>query len=177
MLVFVDGDISRDASFLTGIDSHGQNYNFFAKTFSNIVPLSDSLGAKFISMIFSRVDKRTNFISVNHLAEVTTAGKKISSTDAIAPTQLFLKKPVSINFASWPERDIRLDLMSLKVGATVLEVFTRVDEVKSDFAVMTREKSTNFEQRSKLIGKLVLESEFIASEFGDDQLFFRHQRF
>ena len=60
---------------------------------------------------------------------------------------------------------------------SLLHVFARVHEKKSDFKVITKEKNKLFENNSIKIGSIVLESKFVASEFGDDYLFFRHQRF
>ncbi len=163
--IFRDQQVSLDASFLTSLDSQGQNYNFFAKTFSNIVPLSGSWGARVVSWIFRRGSEKTNFISVEHFAETK------------APLQVFLKAPSNINFASSPARDIRLDFMGLKKDTVILEVYARLDEKFEEFEEMTPLKMRMFEQRTIKIGEIVLESSFVASSFSDDQLFFRHQRF
>jgi hypothetical protein len=164
--IFRDGKPSIDASFLTGLDSQGQNYNFFTKTFSNYVPESKSTGARLVAWIFSRVSRPTNFISVQHFSE----GR------GPAPHQVFLKASSEIHFAEQPARDVRLDFMGLRSGTTVLEVFARSQERGLDFEEFTEEKSRAYEAQAVKIGRIVMESEFIASDFGDDQLFFRHER-
>jgi hypothetical protein len=152
--MFVDGQMSRDVSFLNSLESQGQNYNFFAKPFSNFVPPAKSSGAKFISWIFRRAAKRTNYISADHLAEINPNGTKVDVNELIAPGKLVLKATSDdTNLPVLPKRDVRKDLMKIPAGTTLFEVYAS----------------------NKIIGTIVLESNFIASQFGDDQLFFRHQ--
>jgi hypothetical protein len=175
--LFIDKNVSRDVSLLTGLDSHGQDYNFFSRTFSNIVPLSNSLGAKLVSKIFKRASSKTNFISIHHLAEMTPDAKFIPVNQRKHPYQIFVKASSSINFPSLPKRDIRLDFMGLKPDLDLLEIYARPQENTKDYSEMTKEKFNQFEKQAVKIGTIVLESNFIASAFGDDLLFFRHERF
>jgi hypothetical protein len=163
---FQDGAPSKDASFLNSLDSQGQNYNFFAKPFSNYIPPSSSFGARLVSWIFSRASKPTHLISVQHFAD---------SSDS-SPHQLFLRPAPHLTFPESPPRDFRLDFLALRAGQPLLEVFARKNEALDDFKSLTHEKIRNFNESSTKVGTLVLESEFVASEFGDDRLFFRHER-
>jgi hypothetical protein len=177
---FIDHQQSRDASFLTGLESHGQNYNFFAKPFSNMVPKSQDFGARFVSWLFKRVSKKSNFISVKHFSEIRPGGELVPASMIKSLAQIFLQTCASNNdlkFTELPKRDIRIDLMQLKSGECILDVFAREDERQEDYENFTQAKSDKYFQQAKLIGKIILESSFVASQFGDDQLFFRHQRY
>lgn len=163
--IFQNQAPSLDASFLPSLDSQGQNYNFFAKTFSNYVPKSKKLGAKFVALLFSRATRPTNMISLKHFVP----------NEGPAPRQVFLKAAEGIHFAESPARDFRGDFLTLSPGTVLLDVYARTDEKANDFDDFTSGKSTEYEAKSVRIGKIVLESNFVASAFGDDGLFFRHQ--
>ena len=170
----VDGNPSVDISLLTGLDSHGQDYNFFAKPFTNIIPLSDRLGVKIVQRIFKRVTNKTNYLAVDHLSEISSNGSFVDKHRVSSPVQLFLVP--TQKFSSSPARDIREDLMSLHTGEKLFSVYATktIDYMDGDITAAGNLRNLN---NSELIGKIVLDSEFVASEFGDDQLFFRHQRF
>ncbi len=167
--IFRDQKPSLDVSLLTGLDSHGQNYNFFEKPFSNFVPPSKSFGARIVDLIFSRASRPTQMIGFQHFS---ADDRKVSGS---GPIQIFFKS--SLRFS--PEaHDIRNDFMGLPIGTELGAFFYRSAELESDYLAYDSPKSKLFSQSANTcIGSLVLESVFVASEFGDDRLFFRHERY
>ncbi|MCT4641777.1 MAG: hypothetical protein N4A33_05715 [Bacteriovoracaceae bacterium] len=173
--LFVDGKKSIDASFLTGLDSHGQNYNFFSKAFTNIVPKAKKIGGKLVSLIFKRAAKKTTYIDVKHLAQIKQNGTEERNINA--PQQIFLVAPRELQTQSLPARDIRKDLMNIPPGSILFKIYAQLEQSYNNIRNITEKKNKENLTKSKLIGHIVLESPFIASSFGDDQLFFRHQKF
>lgn len=171
----VDGQPSRDVSVLTGLDSQGQDYRFFKTSFSNVVPPSEKLGARMIARIFNRVDKPSNRIGIGHLGDVTAAGAPVKP--AVSPLQIFVRGPADFSKAT-PARDIREDFLRMTPRTTpILEVFARPGGSRDDYEDVDEALMRTYEARSVKIGEIRLDSSFVASSFGDDQLFFRHERF
>lgn len=171
----VDGNPSRDVSLLTGLDSQGQDYRFFKASFSNVVPPSEKFGARMIARIFDRVDRPSNRIGVGHLGCVTASGQAVSA--AVSPLQIFARGPADFSSAA-PARDIRLDFLRMSPRPRpILEIYARPGDSREDFEDVDGDILRAYEARTVKIGELWLESGFVASSFGDDQLFFRHERF
>lgn len=171
----VDAQPSRDVSLLTGLDSQGQDYRFFKTSFSNVVPPSEKLGARMIARIFNRVDKPSNRIGVSHLGDVTAAGAAVKP--AVSPLQIFARGPADFSKAT-PVRDIRDDFLKMTPRTTpILEVYARPGGSRDDYEEIDGDLMRTYEARAVKIGEIRLESGFVASSFGDDQLFFRHERF
>lgn len=59
----------------------------------------------------------------------------------------------------------------------ILEIYARPGDSREDFEDVDGDILRAYEARTVKIGELWLESGFVASSFGDDQLFFRHERF
>ena len=87
----------------------------------------------------------------------------------VAPRQIFMANSDQIEFGSLPKRDIRDDFLSLRPGQSLLDVYAHAD---SNVKTMSREKYNRRFRNSSKIGSIILESRFVASQFGDDQLFF-----
>lgn len=171
----VDGQPSRDLSLLTGLDSQGQDYQFFKMTFSNVVAPSEKMGARIVARIFNRVDKPSNRIGVSHLGDVTAAGAPVKP--AVSPLHIFARGPADFSKAT-PARDIREDFIRMPPRTTpILEVFARPGGAREDYDDVEWDLLRTYESRAVKIGEIRLDSAFVASEFGDDQLFFRHERF
>jgi len=56
--------LQRIFSALVSLMGQGNNYNFFANEFSNIVPVVNQIGPKLINLIFMRVSKHPTKLNV-----------------------------------------------------------------------------------------------------------------
>ncbi|HEY9649067.1 MAG TPA: hypothetical protein V6C95_00280 [Coleofasciculaceae cyanobacterium] len=176
--LFVDGHPSENFSALVSLTGQGQNYNFFANEFSNIVPVVNSLGPKFINLIFSRVTRFPTKLYLQGLGQIDQNGHRENSP--YYPYQIFLVPNPNLQFPETPSHDFRQDLSTIASGTELFSVYA-VDPGKiGDEAAV---KSTNvidqpgYRQKAQLIGSIETTSEFISSFYGDSLLFFRHQRF
>lgn len=150
--MLVNGQDSANFSALYTLTGQGQDHNFFAHPLSNIVPVVNELGPQFINGIFRRVSRYPTKLSLADFGLFDRAGHAV--TGSKSPEQISLVP--ELQFASTPH-DFRQDLTPLPVETKLFTV------IVSEF--------------NEVIGHLVTKSKFVASAYGDRQLFFRHQRF
>ena len=168
--LLADGQPSGNFSALVSLSGQGQNYNFLAHRFSNIVPVAQAFGPRFTNLIFRRVTKYPTRIDLQHLGTVTHQGQ--SEDQPHTPTQVFLVPNPDLQFSESPH-DFRADLASIAPGTSLFSIYA-TDSVDPDGETMT---ASSDQPQAQLIGHLETTSQFVASFYGDSQLFFRHQRF
>ncbi len=172
---------SNNVSLLTGLSSLGDNHNFFQKPFSNFVPFEKDFGIKIINFIFGIYAKAPNYIGVQNFGLKTV--DNFVEESPVSPMQIFLVAPKELNYASSSERDFRESLKDIKAGTKIFEVYgyspsESLREVLNDKKYskeLSHEQSAKNLENAELLGTIVLESDFIASEFGDLGLFFQHE--
>jgi hypothetical protein len=150
--LLVDQQTSANFSALYTLTGQGQDHNFFAHALSNIVPVVNELGPKFINGIFRRVTRYPTKLSLQDFGMFDRSGNAVSKP--ASPVQISLVP--ALQFANNPH-DFRSDLATISVG-------TKLFNVKCS-------------DSGQVIGQLATKSEFVASAYGDSQLFFRHHRF
>jgi hypothetical protein len=167
----IDGKPSANFSALVSLVGQGQNYNFFEHEFSNIVPVVNDLGPRLINLIFSRVTRYPTKLYLEDFAKLTQKGQ--SESKPHYPSQIFLAPNPQLKFPATPPHDFRDDLKTISPNTKLFTVFA-VDPAKVSDKLIDRPE---YRQQAQEIGYIETTSEFIASSFGDSQLFFRHQRF
>ena len=175
--LFRDGKPSANFSALVSLVGQGDDYNFFANEFSNIVPIVNSFGPRFINFIFRRVSKYPTKLYLQDLAEIDRRGYHESKP--YYPYQIFLVPNPQIQFPSTPH-DFREDLATIPAHTNLFSLYAVAPEQVGDKAakraINTIDKS-EYRQQAQLIGQIETTSQFVASFYGDSLLFFRHQRF
>lgn len=168
----IDGKPSENFSALVSLTGQGNNYNFFANEFSNIVPVVNQVGPKLINFIFRRVTKHPTKLSLEDLSETDQQGQPQSNP--CYPAQIFLVPNPAVQFPDSPPHDFRNDLATIAPGTPLFSVYA------VDSSLEKKETSTldqPLRQNARWIGFIETTSEFVCSAYGDSQLFFRHQRF
>jgi len=155
---FIDGESpSGNIITMNSVDGQGKNFMFFDKNFSNIIPAPTATGTKLLgNLVFKRASKCPSWISTFGFAAVDQTGQKADS--AAWPIKLILKPNQSL-VTSYP--DFRFQLKDFPASTKLWDVYG------SDYAGGVKEE---------LIGSIVTTSEFVASEYGDNVLFFQHTR-
>ncbi|WP_257209678.1 hypothetical protein, partial [Nostoc linckia] len=164
--LFVDGNPSENFSALVSLVGQGQNYNFFANELSNIVPVAKSLGPIISNLIFTRVTKYPTKLYLEDLGKIDQHGHQ--ENQPRYPAQVFLVPNANIKFLETPH-DFRKDLATIPSGTSLYTVYGVSPEDVTE--------ENNNRQKAKVIGHIETTSEFTSSFYGDNQLFFRHQRF
>lgn len=173
--IFRNGQPSANVSALVSLDGQGEDFNFFAKPMSNIVPVGDSFGHRLVSSIFKRVSNYPEELKVEEMARVNVDGQ--DEVQVISPRQIFFKPNSKVlKFSSAPH-DTRNDFSTIPSGTKIYSLYAVPDQFR-DFEYnfyYSDKKAEEFLEKSVHIADLVTNSEFIASEFGDSGIFFRHQ--
>lgn len=169
--LFVDGKPSENFSALVSLTGQGDNYNFFAHEFSNIVPPVNRLGPRLINLIFRRVSKYPTKLFLADMSEVDQHGQIVK--EPCYPSQVFLVPNPNVRFPETPDHDFREDLAMIASGTRLFSVYGVDPREVGDEAT----EKPEYRQKAKLVGHIQTNSKFISSFYGDIRLFFRHQRF
>ncbi len=165
---------SANVSALVSLDGQGKNFNFFNNPMSNIVPTGKDIGQKLVHGIFSRTSKYPEELVIKHMAEINSLGERM--LEVSTPRQLFFVPAKSVKSFSSNEHDVRDDFLSIPEGTVIYHLFALSEKYKNfDYSNYTPEMVAKFVTESEHIADIISTSEFAASEFGDDGIFFRHQ--
>jgi hypothetical protein len=172
--VLRDQTSSANVSALVSLDGQGKDFNFFKNPMSNIVPTGKDIGQKLVHGMFSRTSKYPEELVLQHMAQINSHGKKSLSPNS--PRQLFFVPGKSVKSFSSKEHDVREDFLSIPEGTVIFHIYALSDKYKIfDYSNYTPEMVSKFLSESEHIADIISASEFAASEFGDDGIFFRHQ--
>ena len=148
---------SLNLHVMNSLEGQGDNWNFFAKDFSNQIAHPNTWTLKAIEKIFEWTRSPANDLPLDHLAYWNDQGAAIAQP--VAPERLYFRPSESVkNVTPASSReDFRASLAQINVGSL--------------YDVYGEYKGTEY-----YVGTLMLESTLLASEYGDKQLFFQHQR-
>jgi hypothetical protein len=155
----VSGRPSVNSQLMNSLDGQGKNFNYFQNSFSNVIAEPQSFALKILQKAFERATKHPVKLSLDQLAQADENG--VAAASPVAPYQLVLEPTAEVQFPAQPKRLIQNDLASVPAGTVLYRVSARATE------------GAELEE----IGYLQTESRFVASSFGDRNLFFNHKRF
>ena len=177
--LFRDQKPSANISALYSLSGQEQNYNFFENALSNIVPIGDSYGEQLIHTIFSRVTKYPEQLSASDFSKIDQFGLNVKEPKS--PKQIFFVPTAEIRKKySKKKHDPREDFLKIPSGNTVYKVYAVSESIEKNFnyyyyKAEDRKIFLKKENREQ-IGSIVTTSDFINSSFGDDKLFFKHEK-
>ena len=154
---FVDGKPSANFPFMPSLDGQGKNNNFFAFTFNTSVPEPENFVLKILAKIFARASSTPTKLSLNYVSKYKENGEQVLNSQA--PEVAEFVPTASVQFSE-SEHDARLDFLSIPAGTVVFEAYAK----------------TSSGARGQRLGRVVTKTNFVASKWGDDGLFFKHQR-
>lgn len=172
--VLRDSTHSANVSALVAITGQGEDYNFFKFPMSNIVPTGSGLGPKLVHSIFKKISNVPEEILVHDMATINSQGATVKNT--VAPRQIFFVPGPGLDVSS-NKHDVREDFLKIPAGTIIYRIYA-VNDGKKDFnyaANYELKDIPEFVKDSQHIADIVMTSDFLASEFGDNGLFFRHQ--
>lgn len=160
--IFVDGQPSVNLHVMHSLDGQGKNNNFFANSFTNNIPKPTNPLLYPLIALFAIVQNPPTYLPLDHFAKVDRFGKPL--TPWRAPLTLIFKPSSSVSaiFPATSTLDFRTQLAQLRPGIFIYDIYA------------TGSKPS--QRNAELIGKLVLDGSFVASDFGDEKLFFQHHK-
>ena len=110
---------------------------------------------------------------MEHLSEISPSGSPIH--EPVAPRQIFFVPNEELSFSE-SRHDMREDFLNLKPGTKLYTVYSvpRTEEFQKFHNYQIKDIK-NHKEKAVPIGEIVTTSEFIASEFGDTGIFFKHE--
>jgi hypothetical protein len=158
--LFIDGRSSANAVFLNekGLDGQQPDRNFFARSFTNVLPRPKGLAVKiaaFIVGLFNRFNALR--IPVDALAAHHADGSPVD--EPLAPYRLVLKPAAGLGNDPNNAKDFRVELGDLPVGP-LFQVYA----------------SQTSQGPLVHVGDISAVSAPVASDYGDTGLFFQHRR-
>jgi|GEM_PF-6779166 len=131
------------------------------------------MGQKLVHQLFRRVSGYPEELEVNDFAKYSSQGACLK--DVVSPRQLFFVPVPGIRFSP-NGHDVRDDFTSIPEGTTLYQLHALVGRHAGfDYTNYTPETAIAFRKETEHVADIVTTSRFIASEFGDDGIFFRHQ--
>ena len=165
---------SSNVSLLYTLSGQGYDYNIFANFLSNIVPKGKGFKEKAVHYLFKKVSRHPETLMVKEFAGMNVKGEKVDSPEG--PFQIFLVPADNLrNKFSSEKHDFREDLATLESGIVLYKVYGLSKYSQKDYK---KYKVSDIEGRlkeSEYLGDIVTTSKFVASEFGDSGIFFRHE--
>jgi hypothetical protein len=155
---FVDGQPSRDMVFMNSFNGQGSSTSVFLKPLSNDLPEPDSVVMKTVKSILEKVSGKSNVLHQDLARLGTVAEDGSEPAKPAVPYQVFLEPTRADGIPSDTTNDFRADLAGVKTGMAVYDVTA----VSSPGGAKIH------------IGRIVTGSPFVASEYGDKELSFKH---
>lgn len=148
---------SLNIHVMNSLEGQGSNWNFFEKAFSNKIDHAHSFVLKAIEKIFNWTKSPANELFLTELATWDNMGDPVD--EVIVPEQIYFVPAESVKHIIIPEsrEDFRVSLERIPMGAIY-------------------ELHGVYQNKDYLIGQMELESPLLASHYGDEVLFFQHQR-
>jgi len=134
--------------------------NFFKNSFKNHIAATSSLALKLVAKKFSQASFCPQMVGLSDLARDDTMG-----------TEDEAKFPYSLRFEA-PESTV-VDIPCAEYTSTGFGNFAKLAPETKLFKVFAVDKPDGEEQE---IGSIILKDQLTPSKFGDEKLFFKHQR-
>ena len=167
--IFVDDKESVNIMAMYSLDGQ-TSHHIFANDFSNVLGkpapgfINDKLNEAFTESLRQIGDRHGSprELSIEHFARLTSDGTTVQEVQA--PYRLIFRPTEAVKSLMQDDfqQDFRAQLEGKGEKVTLYAIFA------------THKLENNRESEPKLIGHLLGDSPFIASEFGDKHLFFRH---
>lgn len=152
--IFVKGSPSVNFQVMNSLNGQGNDQNIFAKSFTNRLPAASGIVLNGLVLAIAVTGHDLTHLPIDSAAAVLrTDGRREN-----APVELeqIAFSPVNATTFAGSRQDFRVQLASLPAGTKIYQVFGLLNNKWIKFA------------------SLKITSKFIASKFGDEQLFFRH---
>jgi hypothetical protein len=145
-------------------NQHGaKTGDVFAHTYSNALPAASDLPMRLVARAFQKTAKalQTTRLYAQYLPLHEPAGIRQDGTrepTPVVPDRIELRPTGALHTSKDGQPDWRTELALLEPGTTLFDAWV----------------AAAIDQPAEPLGRLVLKSRFVASAYGDERLFFRH---
>ena len=157
--LFVDGQPSANIIAMYSVNGQGQDPNIGTHTFSNIVGEPKGWFLKLAGERFNMTVTDPKILSAAPAARFNSDGSVVSKSDLKVPYQLFFESTSALQRPIVAKNGKGADLSQLHAGTTLYKIYA----------------NTTPGGPREWLGDLVLEGDFLSSQFIDEGIFFRHE--
>ncbi len=141
--------------------------NFFQNNFSNHVPAPKGFALKVLEKKFAKVEKTTGMVGLSGMAGANLDGSRVPVGDVKFPFELKLVPNVELGtkapfVGAAGDKDLAAMLATIAPETTLYDVVAVA--------------APQCEDQAQVIGRIVLTSPLSPTQYGDTELFFRHQK-
>lgn len=171
--VLRDGTHSANVSALYSLNGQEQDHNFFRNPLSNIVPIGSGIGQSMMHRIFSKYTPYPERTFVKDMATYDVSGTKVKP---VSPRQIFFVPSKDVASFSSKPHDVRNDFLKIAQGTHLYDIYALpLEHEPRNYDRYKVRDIAKLVKKSRLVGKIVTDSPFIASQFGDHGIFFKHE--
>jgi hypothetical protein len=165
--LLVNGAPSANLVAMYSLEGQGGDWNFFSHEHSNFIPNppATNIALGLLAGAFKLAAKVTTVVSVAPLGRINSDGSRVAAP--VSPCQLVFSPNSAVKSltAASSREDFRASLSRIPAGTPVYDVYG-VDACNNAPGAPRT-----------LVGTLKITSKFVASSYGDNGLFFRHEEF
>lgn len=167
-----DGTYSGDVIAMYSLEGQSDK-NWFRNQHKNWIPAAVGDRRRKVDLTFKHGAKNLTHLVVAHVAAANESG----AVQAVPkyPDQIYFVPPASITASINSSLEFRDQLASVPSGSTLFEVWSAGEAVCLDPDGQPAADVMTCDGRAKM-GELITTSEFVASKWGDEKLFFQHGR-
>jgi hypothetical protein len=184
--MFVDGKPSQNFVAMYSLDGQAKDYNFFANSFSNIVPSPKNPALKILEKAFAKAAFFPTAVYLQDYASIDRNGNKVDNP--VFPVRIEMEpNPALKQKFSSDKHDFRddLDPKNISSGTELYKVWASRPEDYPNAANDSSFNEQTFEAAQQpldpakrvLVGTFISRTAFVSSRWADERLFFKHQRF
>ena len=159
--ILKDGSESVNIMIMNGLDAQDENCNFFQRDFKSLLDVPKNAGIRMLLSAFQKIAQEVQgpaatglWLPLNHFAANDSGVVNAPHFISLVASPIAKKTPNSC------DTDFRNQFDALNPGDTLFTVKAHASEN---------------DKVGVVVGELVLKSKFVASEFGDEVLFFQHK--
>ncbi len=164
--LMINGEASTNLVAMYSLDGQGSDRDFFAHSFSTVVALPKSRVLKIGAALFRKALRRVPNAPEN---ERTIPLTEMASVENDATKAAPIRAPYRLIFA--PTSSVRNEFASAGLDSDFRVGVQAIRENSVLYTILAVEAPG---AEAVQVGQLITESEFVASQYGDEKLYFRH---
>ncbi len=164
MKFFVVGRESVNLHLIHSLDGDPDKPNFFSQSLTNVLPLPTSGVVKVLVKYFKLFADEPLHLRLDHLAAVYSDGATLFAEEAIAPYQIVLEP-------SDEARQLYQQALDTDAHVDFRAAFTPIPAGTKLYDVYVTASADGCRER---LGTLRTKTRFVASQWGDERLYFQH---
>ncbi len=162
---FIAGRSSVNLHLIPSLQG-GEDPNYFAQAPTNVLPSPMAGAIKALVKYFKLFADQPLRLQLDHVAKVYADGTTLAASDAVAPYQIVLEPTAQARQLYQAELD-------LQPGVDFRVALEAIPSGTPLYDVLVTASATGCKER---LGRLTTSSEFRASQWGDEKLYFQHAK-